>query len=531
MHLSIRSKILIVFAATLFLASGVSVLLTGRIVRNDYKTVLHSELLMSGSNLKSQLQRITSLGIDVRDIDGFDSLCSDLVTKYEHLSGAMIIDSHGNIIFHSTPDFQGTRLKPESIYNSLKTNRAYVHTVRQNHQTVYYAVVPLQEDAPFSEYAVVVSSPAEIINSKVFALIRKCYVIYMVTFGTALLILLSVLKSKLTAPLANILQAIKTITEKKNLNQRLHVFTTDEIGQICSAFNMMLEDLQATTTSIEHLNAEVAFRKQAQQQAQLARKEAEEANRAKSTFLANMSHEIRTPMNSIIGFSQLLYDEELPDEYRDYLQTVIDSGKTLLCLINDILDFSKIEAGKMKVELLEFDLRDFLQSLEPMMQQEASKKDIEFKIRKGENLPENICSDPTRLRQCLINLINNAVKFTDEGHVYLHVYVSAELQTGQAPAICFDVEDTGIGIPKDKIRLIFQSFSQADGSTTRKYGGTGLGLTITQRLTELMGGQISVTSTRGDGSTFRLRLPLKSEQTVEQTPETTVNQHKADVDC
>jgi PAS domain S-box-containing protein len=238
--------------------------------------------------------------------------------------------------------------------------------------------------------------------------------------------------------------------------------------------------------------------------------EAEAANKAKSQFLANMSHEIRTPMNAIIGFSDILADEDLTEEQKETLDIIRNSGHNLLMLINDILDFSKIEAGQLTVEMVDCSLGDILNSLESMMRVKASEKGIDFKIKEGRGLPSIIRSDPTRINQCLINLISNAIKFTEEGHVY--VDVSLEDREGEA-FIKFEVEDTGIGVPVEKQAAIFESFTQADGDTTRKYGGTGLGLTITKQLAELLGGEIILESREGEGSLFTLVIPANVDVT------------------
>jgi len=235
-----------------------------------------------------------------------------------------------------------------------------------------------------------------------------------------------------------------------------------------------------------------------------ARKKAESASQTKSTFLANMSHEIRTPMNAVIGFGDLLADEDLTNEQRDYVNTIRNSSKHLLQIINDILDFSKIEAGKLNVEMTECSLGHLFAVVESLMRSAVTEKGLEFSIREDSRLPAIIRTDSFRLQQCLINLINNALKFTERGHVY--VKVSLEDKDSK-PYIRFDVEDTGIGIPQDRQKVIFESFAQADGSTSRKYGGTGLGLAITKQLAELLGGELTLTSEEGNGSTFSLVIP------------------------
>jgi signal transduction histidine kinase/CheY-like chemotaxis protein len=228
------------------------------------------------------------------------------------------------------------------------------------------------------------------------------------------------------------------------------------------------------------------------------------ADVAKGQFLANMSHEIRTPMNAIIGFSDILKEGNLTQEQKMHVDIIRESGKTLLQVINDILDFSKIEAGKMDIEHIKCSLKKLLTNLELMMSPAAKAKNLEFKVNYGRHLPAEIKTDPVRLQQCLINLCNNAIKFTEKGHV--NVNVSLEI-VEQQPMIRFDVEDTGIGIPFEKQQIIFDAFSQADDTHSRKYGGTGLGLSIAKKMIELLGGKISVRSSAGTGSTFSLLLP------------------------
>lgn len=239
------------------------------------------------------------------------------------------------------------------------------------------------------------------------------------------------------------------------------------------------------------------------ERANVLAQEATIADLAKSQFLANMSHEIRTPMNAIIGFSQILEDQELTDEQRHHVDIIQDSAKHLLALINDILDFSRIEAGKLDIEIVECGLHKLFAVVESLMRPPAIEKGLAFEILPCGELPAQIRTDLVRLRQCLVNLIANAIKFTEEGHVYVNVSLQEQ---GNKPYIRFDVEDTGVGIPPDKQESIFEEFMQIDGSSTRKYGGTGLGLAITKRLAHLLGGEISVSSEVGKGSVFSLTI-------------------------
>ena len=274
-----------------------------------------------------------------------------------------------------------------------------------------------------------------------------------------------------------------------------------------------VKDADGNFRFYEGIVEDVTVRKQAEFERERAREAALESARTKAQFLANMSHEIRTPMNAITGMTGLLGDTRLNKEQREYVETIRNSTETLLSIINDILDFSKVEAGKLSLEVIDFDLRDAVESSVDLLAERAHKKNIELACHLEPNVPQNLRGDPVRLRQILTNLVSNAVKFTEKGEVLVNV--SNIRDEDSRVRLRFEVRDTGIGISEDAMARIFQEFTQADGSTTRKYGGTGLGLTISKQLVALMEGEIGVESTPGLGSTFWFELPLENPPTNE----------------
>ncbi|WND04056.1 ATP-binding protein [Temperatibacter marinus] len=301
-----------------------------------------------------------------------------------------------------------------------------------------------------------------------------------------------------------------SVTYSCNEETAILCFTpAEKIQAHCRSINTQLDefknyvsDLQFTQDALEAQGAELA---RISEEIGHARDLANEANRAKSEFLATMSHELRTPLNGILGMTSMLLNSKIEKHLRENILTIADSGAMLLELLNDILDLSKIEAGHLDLELIGFDLHHLLTQVETLWRPKIEMKGLHFSVSIDQTVPQFIHSDPTRIRQLLTNLINNASKFTHSGSIKINI---VQARAGnQAGHLIFSVADTGIGIPKDKLESLFEKFTQADSSTTRQYGGTGLGLAICHQLTELMGGHIDVKSKEGQGSEFSFEIP------------------------
>jgi signal transduction histidine kinase/DNA-binding response OmpR family regulator len=497
---SIQTKLtLLILFASLF-ALVLAVASFGIYERSNFRRDIAQEL----STLADTLGANTAASLAFDDAKTAADMLSALKAN-PNIETACLYNSSGTLFASYrrnglTPSFAAPALQPDGAYFQAQSLTLFRAVFLNGEKTGAIAIV----------------SDLNAFRSKMIQYLKIATMV--LVFASLITYLISArLLRTITNPLLQLAEVATRISQEENYSLRVVQLGSDEIGKVVASFNQMLERVQERDLALVGLNDDLELRVTQRTQAfEKARDVAEKASQAKSEFLANMSHEIRTPLNGIIGMTELALDTELTSEQKEFLQTVRFSSDALLGVINDVLDFSKIEAGKIDLEDTDFNLRDTLESTVRSMAVRSNEKGLELACSIAPEVPEFVRGDSTGLRQVVTNLIGNAIKFTEQGEVVLCVK-SPETSSGGGDSLFhFVVSDTGIGIPEDKREIIFQPFSQADTSTTRKYGGTGLGLTITTRLVQMMGGKIWIESQVGKGSQFHFTLLLKASKMTRQ---------------
>jgi len=512
--MTINRKIVLAITVTLALLIGSSAWFNLRDYKLHYTDALLKGSFGIGFGIRSMVREMLDLGLPLASLDGMNVHLQDVTRNNRHIAYIGIGDMHGRVIFHSNSTLIGQQFHDPTMQTSMQATKPLWQLYERFDGHSYYDItIPIFDAGHQHRGFIRLGFLTSIVDDELHAATIRIAINALLTFLLVAFILDQLLNRLVILPVTQLSrQAQRMSSGDFDSIHDLHTERNDEIGQLSLALENMANRIQQQIFELtEHkhvLEKQVNIRTQTLREQnkdlQNARLLAEQANRAKSDFVANMSHEIRTPMHAIIGMIHLALQTDLNDKQQDYLTKVNTAAHSLLGIINDILDFSKIEAGKMKMETVVFNLQDVLNNLATVTSAKAQKKGLQINVKLDSEVPKILLGDSLRLGQVLLNLTNNAIKFTQHGVININIKVITELsqQPENDMMLEFSVADTGIGLSKEQTDRLFRPFTQADASTTRKYGGTGLGLTICKQLVQLMGGKIWVESESGKGCRF-----------------------------
>jgi two-component system sensor histidine kinase BarA len=522
-RLSIRAKIILITISILIITFATNALVNGITFAERYRRVLESESFFVAQSLKLQLDRLFNLGLDLEGIVGFEQQCQDVVADYEDVDYAMVIDQDGRILFHSDPTRQGQLVTNQAVLTALMSSNPVAQEIMLDGVGYLDTLLPLFDNNARPIGAIRIGVPTSRVSQQTSQLLIWFTGVALISLVIASALLVVTVTTLVAEPLQKLVKVIQQIRAGSDLSARVTVTSGDEFGQLSAAFNEMLsslqqsqfrieqyaQDLEQKTGSLEtanaRLQADIEARIKIEQALAEARDQALEASRLKTELLAKVSHELRTPLGAILGYTELLKEGlygRLSDQQEEVSAEIIKSTHYLTGLVNELLDQAQLETGRLRLQLEPFPVREMVSQVESKMKVLAHAKGLSLQTNVAADVPDMIIGDSNRLKQILVNLISNAIKFSHNGAVDVTIYCPEPARWAM------QVVDTGIGMPDDAQDYIFDPFRQVDGSLTRKYTGAGLGLSIVKQLTLLMGGQITFKSQIGQGTTFTVQFPL-----------------------
>jgi len=480
MPLGLRSKIILIVLGAMLLAMGITASAFGVLYARQQTEVIESRSLAIAKGMALQLERIVALGLNLRDLHGFEEQCREVLNAYDGVSYAMVV-SEGRILFHNDDSKAGLTLTSPALINLIKKGES---TTIDPQDDTLVALAPV-DTYDITAAHVLIGYPRQLLQRDRNTLLMISLGIGISSVGLCLVLLYFSLSHYVLAPIQRFIKTTEDIRcGRASYEVRLPLHGEVELDTMMQAFNGLLNEIA-----------------QRERQLLIASEAAKSASRAKSDFLAVMSHEIRTPIHAILGMTELMQGTELTDKQRRYITRIYEASGMLLNQVNEVLDFAKAESGELKILRVPFDLRQSIHDKVEVFSELARKKGVALALVLSEDLPETALGDPYRLGQIITNLLSNALKFTETGRIDVEVGTYGE-------QIRIQIRDTGCGIQPHLLGQIFEPFRQGDNSPSRAYGGSGLGLAIVRHLTEAMGGTVSASSISGQGSCFQVQLDL-----------------------